>query len=204
MSSGRRADPVGESASGGVGDGPHESRGPGGAVECLALEDGGVRLDRVRPSWQSWWAGDRRAPDEELGDRERRVAPCRADPRSGDFKIPARESVLVQSATGTAEQPEFSAAVGSVVLDLSQQPDVAAIISPIEYPNAGLISRPALGARPVRRGLLDKAKDKIAPIMAAVLGAQAGHPGMTVEEFDRRLRTTRSASGSSGTWAGSR
>ena len=59
----------------------------------------------------------------------------------GDFKIPARESVLVQSATGTAEQPEFSAAVGSVVLDLSQQPDVAAIISPIEYPNAGLISR---------------------------------------------------------------
>ena len=60
----------------------------------------------------------------------------------GNFKIPARESVLVQSGTGTVDQqPAFSAAVGSVMLALSSQPDVAAIVSPIEHPNAGLISR---------------------------------------------------------------
>ena len=104
----------------------------------------------------------------------------------GNFKIPARESVLVQSGTGTVDQqPEFSAAVGSVMLALSSQPDVAAIISPIEHPNAGLISR---DRRSVLvqfdvKGPADKAKDKIAPILAAVAGAQAGHPSMIVEEF---------------------
>ena len=104
----------------------------------------------------------------------------------GNFKIPARESVLVQSGTGTVDQqPEFSAAVGSVMLALSSQPDVAAIISPIEHPNAGLISR---DRRSVLvqfdvKGPADKAKDKIAPILAAVADAQAGHPSMIVEEF---------------------
>ena len=82
----------------------------------------------------------------------------------------------MQSATGTAEQPEFSAAVGSVVLDLSQQPDVAAIISPIEYPNAGLISRDrhSVLVQFDVRGPADKAKDKIAPIMAAVPAPRPG------------------------------
>ena len=71
----------------------------------------------------------------------------------GNFKIPARESVLVQSATGTVDQqPEFSAAVASVVLALSEQPDVAGIISPIEHPKAGPdLERSSLGARAVRR-----------------------------------------------------
>ncbi len=104
----------------------------------------------------------------------------------GNFKIPARESVLVQSATGTVDQQaEFSAAVGSVVLELSQQPDVAAIVSPIDHPNAGLISR---DRRSVLvqfdvKGKADEAKDKIAPILAAIDGVQSAHPSMVVEEF---------------------
>src|SRR5665647_1801187 len=59
----------------------------------------------------------------------------------GNFKIPARESVLVQSAWATVDQPAFSSAVANVVQTLSGQPDVTRIISPIEHPNAGLISR---------------------------------------------------------------
>ncbi len=104
----------------------------------------------------------------------------------GNFKIPARESVLVQSASGTVDQQaEFSAAVGSVVLELSQQPDVAGIVSPIDHPNAGLISR---DRRSVLvqfdvKGKADQAKDKIAPILAAMDGVQSAHPSMIVEEF---------------------
>ena len=104
----------------------------------------------------------------------------------GNFKIPARESVLVQSATGTVDQQaEFSAAVGSVVQELSQQPDVAGIVSPIEHPNAGLISqdRHSVLVQFDVKGKADQAKDKIAPILAAIDGVQTAHPSMVVEEF---------------------
>ena len=54
----------------------------------------------------------------------------------GKFKIPARESVLVQSPTVTVDQPQFSSAVGSVVLALAHAPNVTGIVSPIDHPNA--------------------------------------------------------------------
>ena len=62
---------------------------------------------------------------------------------------------------------------------------MAGIISPIEHPNAGLISR---DRRSVLvqfdvKGPADKAKDKIAPILAAITGVQSAHPSMVVEEF---------------------
>ena len=104
----------------------------------------------------------------------------------GNFKLPARESVLVQSGTGTVDQQaEFSAAVGSVIQDLAGQPDVTGLVSPIEYPNAGLISR---DRRSVLvqfdvKGPADKAKDKIAPMLDVVAGVQSAHPSMVVEEF---------------------
>ena len=104
----------------------------------------------------------------------------------GNFKIPARESVLVQSATGTVDQQaQFSAAVASVMLALSEQPDVAGIISPIEHPKAGLISsdRRSVLVQFDVKGPADKAKDKIAPILAAITGVQSAHPSMVVEEF---------------------
>src|SRR5580765_7289721 len=37
-----------------------------------------------------------------------------------DFKIPARESVLVQARTQTADQPAFQAAIGIVVQNLAR------------------------------------------------------------------------------------
>jgi hypothetical protein len=114
----------------------------------------------------------------------------------GNFRIPARESVLVQSASGTLDQQaEFSAAVGSVVLALSQQPDVAGIVSPIDHPRAGLISRDrhSVLVQFDVKGKADRAKDRIAPILAAIDGVQSAHPSMVVEEFGQA---------SSGTCAG--
>ncbi len=104
----------------------------------------------------------------------------------GNFKIPARESVLVQSSSGTLDQhAEFSAAVGSVVRALSQQPDVAGIVSPIDHPNAGLTSRDRRSALVQFdvRGKAEDAKDKIAPILAAIDGVQSAYPSLVVEEF---------------------
>jgi len=58
----------------------------------------------------------------------------------GDFKIPARESVLVQSFTTTVDQPAFASAVAGLIQTLSREPDVTNIVSPIDHPKAGLVS----------------------------------------------------------------
>ena len=103
----------------------------------------------------------------------------------GNFKIPARESVLVQSKTVTVDEPAFAAAVGSVVLTLSHEPNVTNIVSPIDHPQAGLVSRDrhsALVQFDVK-GKAEDAKDKIAPILAAIDGAQSGNPSVIIEEF---------------------
>ena len=68
---------------------------------------------------------------------------------------------------------------------LSEQPDVGAIVSPIDHPNAGLISR---DRRSVLvqfdvKGPADEAKDKIAPILESIAGVQSAYPSMVVEEF---------------------
>ena len=136
------------------GDG-HERAEPGGScrsVERSALEDGGVRLDRVRRRSRWRWARRRRDGDEVVGDRERRVAPRRADPRPGNFDLPARESVLVQSRTATVDDPAFPVgrrrrrpdalpAAGRHQHRLAEQPTR-------RRPD---LARPPLGARPVRR-----------------------------------------------------
>jgi uncharacterized membrane protein YdfJ with MMPL/SSD domain len=103
----------------------------------------------------------------------------------GNFKLPARESVLVQSAWATVDRPAFSSAVANVVQTLSGQPDVTNIVSPIEHPDAGLVSRDRHSAlvQFEVRGKADRAKDKIAPILAAVAGVQAGNPSLLIEEF---------------------
>jgi len=103
----------------------------------------------------------------------------------GSFDIPARESVLVQSRTATVDDPAFRAAVGGVVLTLSHQKNVTNIVSPINQPDAGLVSRDrhsALVQFDVRGKAVD-AEKKIAPIMAAIDGAQTGFPSVIIEEF---------------------
>jgi len=103
----------------------------------------------------------------------------------GNFKVPARETVLVQSQAATIDQPAFSAAVANVVQTLSRQPDVTNIVSPSDHPNAGLVSsdrRSALVQFDVR-GKAEDAKKRFAPILAAVDRAQAANPSVIIEEF---------------------
>jgi len=102
-----------------------------------------------------------------------------------NFDIPARESVLVQSHTATVDEPAFSSAVAGVVQTLSLQPNTTNIVSPINRPNAGLVSadrHSALVQFDVR-GKADEAQDKIDPILKAIDGVQAGNPSVVIEEF---------------------
>ena len=102
-----------------------------------------------------------------------------------DFNIPAQESVLVQSRSSTIDEAAFSSAVGGVVQTLSEQPNVDRITSPINDPNAGLISRDRHSALVefTIKGKADDAKNKVGPILAAVNKVQAGYPGVLVAEF---------------------
>jgi uncharacterized membrane protein YdfJ with MMPL/SSD domain len=104
---------------------------------------------------------------------------------SADFKIRARESVLIQSQTATVDQPAFVSAVAGLVQTLSGESNVRDIISPIDHPKAGLVSNDrhsALVQFDVA-GKAEKAKDKMAPILAAVERAQAGNPSVIMAEF---------------------
>jgi uncharacterized membrane protein YdfJ with MMPL/SSD domain len=102
-----------------------------------------------------------------------------------NFKIPATESVLIQSSWTTSDQPAFWSAVANVVQTLSAQPNVENIVSPIEHPNAGLISRDRHSALVQFdiKGKAEDAKDKVAPILAAIDDVQAGNPSLIIEEF---------------------
>src|SRR5262245_12261883 len=103
----------------------------------------------------------------------------------GNFPIPARESVLVQSAWATYEHPYFTSAVASVVQALSGQPDVTNIVSPVEQPRAGLVSADghSVLVQFDINGDAEDAADKVAPILHAIDDVQAGHPSVIVEEF---------------------
>jgi RND superfamily putative drug exporter len=103
----------------------------------------------------------------------------------GNFRLPARESVLVQSRSAVVTDAVFVSAVAGVVQALSLQPKVEHIVSPINEPNAGLISRDRHSALVQFdiKGKAANAKDKIAPILAAIDGVQAGNPGVVVAEF---------------------
>src|SRR5205814_9913481 len=101
------------------------------------------------------------------------------------FDLPARESVLVQSRATTVGDPAFASAVAGVVLTLSQQANVTNVVSPIEHPNAGLVSRDrhsALVQFDVR-GKAETATDRIAPILRAIDGVQSANPSVIIEEF---------------------
>jgi uncharacterized membrane protein YdfJ with MMPL/SSD domain len=101
------------------------------------------------------------------------------------FAIPAQESVLVQSRGATVDEPAFTSAVAGVVQALSEQPNAENVISPVNRPNAGLISRDRHSAlvQFSIKGPADAAADKVGPILAAIDRVQAGYPGVLVQEF---------------------
>ncbi|HSC91402.1 MAG TPA: MMPL family transporter [Gaiellaceae bacterium] len=101
------------------------------------------------------------------------------------FTTPMTESVLLQSRTSVIEDDEFTAAVAGVVQTLSGLDNVENIISPVENPDAGLVSadhHSALVQFDVS-GKADDAADKIEPILSAIRGTQTGHPSIIIEEF---------------------
>ncbi len=91
----------------------------------------------------------------------------------------------MQSNALTYKDPAFSSAVAGVVQTLSGQKDVTNIISPIEHPKAGQVSRDghSVLVQFDIKGDADKAKSKVAPILKAIEGVQASNPSFRVEEF---------------------
>ena len=98
------------------------------------------------------------------------------------FQRPATESVLIQSASQTADQ--FVPVINEVRVALSEQKNVSNIQTPFLSP-ARLVSRNGHSALVQFdiTGDVDKAKTKVAPVMAAIARVQRAHPGMLVAEF---------------------
>src|SRR4051794_28467150 len=101
------------------------------------------------------------------------------------FKVPASESVLIQSRSTRAGTPAFDATVNDVVARLATVAAVQNIRSPLDPQNAGQIAagRHAALVEFEIRGDSTKAMDKLGPILASVTGAQKAHPGFFVGEF---------------------
>jgi uncharacterized membrane protein YdfJ with MMPL/SSD domain/pimeloyl-ACP methyl ester carboxylesterase len=101
------------------------------------------------------------------------------------FKLPASESVLIQSSSARAGTPAFDAAVRDVVARVSKVADVQNVRSPLEPGNAGQIakSRHAALVEFEIRGAKDEAGDKIKPVLDGVAAAQSAHPGYFIGEF---------------------
>ena len=101
------------------------------------------------------------------------------------FKLPANESVLIQSGSVRAGAPAFDSAVEDVVARVSKVAAVQNVRSPLDPANAGQIAkdrRSALVEFEIR-GDKDKAGDKIDPVLGTVADAQRAHRGLFVGEF---------------------
>jgi uncharacterized membrane protein YdfJ with MMPL/SSD domain len=101
------------------------------------------------------------------------------------FKVPASESVLVQSRSVRVGTPAFDAAVKDVVSRLGKAKAVQNVRSPLDPANAGQIAKGG-GAALVEfeiRGDSTKAADKLGPVLKSVTAAQGAHPGFFIGEF---------------------
>src|SRR3954471_4580014 len=101
------------------------------------------------------------------------------------FKRPAAENVLIQSKTATAGTPAFDAAVNDVVGRVSREADVRNVRSPLAPGHEDQISKDrhsALVGFDIR-GEIDKAPDKVDPVVDAVAAAQAAHTGFFIGEM---------------------
>jgi uncharacterized membrane protein YdfJ with MMPL/SSD domain len=101
------------------------------------------------------------------------------------FKLPADESVLIQSRSVRAGAPAFDAAVADVVARVSKEAAVQNVRSPLDPANAGQIAkgrRAALVEFEIR-GDKNTAGDKLGPVLKSVADAQRAHPRFFVGEF---------------------
>ena len=101
------------------------------------------------------------------------------------FKQPAGETVLIQSETLQATDPEFQAAIKATIATLAGLDQVINLRSPLGTENSGQISedgRSALIDFQIR-GESDKAGDLIDPVVAKVSAVQAAHPELFIGQF---------------------
>src|ERR671934_1235651 len=129
-------------------------------------------------------AGHKQIADSETASGE--AAKAQRILEQAGFKAPATESVLVQSKTATIADPKLRAAVSSVVQTLSRQSEVTNTQNPLTMKGGGgLISadRHSALVQFDIKGDMDKAKDKVQPILDAVSGVQKANPGVRIEEF---------------------
>jgi RND superfamily putative drug exporter len=101
------------------------------------------------------------------------------------FDEPASETVLVQSDTLGVRSPAFQSALGDVVERLASTGVVADVQDPREVANADQVAKDGRSAVVTFdiRGSPDDAGGKIDPILAAVDGAKAAHPGLFIGTF---------------------
>jgi uncharacterized membrane protein YdfJ with MMPL/SSD domain len=94
------------------------------------------------------------------------------------FKLPANESVLIQSRTERVGTSAFEAAVGDVIAQVSR-------IAVVRNIHRGPVSKDGHSALVQFEitGEKSKAVDKIAPVLKAVDGTRAAHPGFFIGEF---------------------
>src|SRR5436190_2244428 len=101
------------------------------------------------------------------------------------FKLPANESVMIQSSSARAGVPAFDSSVQDVVARLSKLAAVQNIQSPRDPGNAGQIAKGGHAALVEFeiRGKKETAGDKLGPVLQSVKDAQRAHPGLFIGEF---------------------
>jgi uncharacterized membrane protein YdfJ with MMPL/SSD domain len=101
------------------------------------------------------------------------------------FKLPANESVVIQSRSVSAGAPAFDSVVADVVARVSKLAAVQNVRSPLDPANAGQIAKGGHAALVEFeiRGEKKTAADKLGPVLKSVADAQRAHPGFFVGEF---------------------
>src|SRR5947207_2130787 len=102
---------------------------------------------------------------------------------SAGFKTPASESVLVQSATRSVDDPAFEATVQDVLARLHAMPQIRP--GTLRTGGIGEVSgdRRSQLVEFDMKGKLDTAYKRVAPLLASVAELQKRHPDFTVAEF---------------------
>ena len=129
-------------------------------------------------------AGHKQIADSETASGE--AATAQRILEQAGFKAPATESVLIQSKDATVNDAKLRSPVVGVVAALSGRSDVINLHNPLLTKNGG--GQISADGHSVLvqfdvRGDMDKAKDKVQPIMDAVAGVQKAYPGVRIEEF---------------------
>jgi uncharacterized membrane protein YdfJ with MMPL/SSD domain len=129
-------------------------------------------------------AGHKQIADSETASGE--AATAQRILEQAGFKAPATESVLIQSKDATVIDAKLRSPVVGVVAALSGRSDVINLHNPLLTKNGG--GQISADGHSVLvqfdvRGDMDKAKDKVQPIMDAVAGVQKAYPGVRIEEF---------------------